>query len=302
MKISVIIPTFNNEDTLGATVRSVLAQDHGDLEAVVVNDGGRSPSGFLDISDPRLRVIDLPSNGGVSRARNRGFHETSGELVLFLDSDDVVAPDLLSFAARVLSDPAIAVLAVGHETVEDDVIRDKGLVLPTHRSEGLRTLSARDSFDLMRRRPSALLPSGMVFRRRVVADAAGPEPFHTGLKIAQDTLMILLVAWKNEIRLSDDKYFIYRVRPDSLSRNERRTLLERIEVMDICAATIRQAGGDPALVDLARRMRQNSARRVARLLRQDGDRHGARRILAADLRHRFNWKSAVEYAATLARR
>ena len=72
--ISIIIPLYNKEDYIRATLDSILSQTFQDFEVVVVNDGStdNSLSVVRAYSDSRLRVFDKP-NGGVSRARNLVF-------------------------------------------------------------------------------------------------------------------------------------------------------------------------------------------------------------------------------------
>jgi len=101
MKFSVIVPVYNVADYLPACMDSLLAQDCGDWEAILVDDGstdGRCP-GLCDgcaASDPdRVRVIHQ-ANGGLGAARNTGIEAARGDYLLCLDSDDTLAPDTLS--------------------------------------------------------------------------------------------------------------------------------------------------------------------------------------------------------------
>ena len=93
-KYSVIIPVYNAEKTLRRCVDSVLNQNYGDMELLLINDG--STDGSLDICNgyrsfsPQVRVIDK-TNGGVSSARNAGLGIAEGEYILFVDSDDYVS-------------------------------------------------------------------------------------------------------------------------------------------------------------------------------------------------------------------
>jgi CDP-glycerol glycerophosphotransferase len=95
-RISVVVPIYNVEDYLASCLRSVEAQTYGDLEVVMVDDG--STDGSADIAagfarrDPRFRLVSQ-ENGGLSRARNTGIDAARGELLAFLDSDDVLPAD-----------------------------------------------------------------------------------------------------------------------------------------------------------------------------------------------------------------
>lgn len=93
--ISVIIPAWNSEHTIGPCLASLFAQTMQNFEVIVVNDG--STDGTLDALAPhrsRIRLIDQ-ENQGSNPARNRGLREATGELLLFLDADITMDPQCL---------------------------------------------------------------------------------------------------------------------------------------------------------------------------------------------------------------
>ena len=94
--ISVVIPTFNREPRmLGAAIESVLAQDVPSLEVVVVDDGSAtSAAQFVERYGERVRFHEK-GNGGISSAKNAGVALSRGNLLAFLDSDDLWEPDKL---------------------------------------------------------------------------------------------------------------------------------------------------------------------------------------------------------------
>ena len=108
MKISFIIPVYNCKRFLPECVSSIRSAELPDYEILLIDDGSTDGSGFLcdDLaaSFPEVRVIHQ-SNAGVSAARNRGVLESAGELILFIDADDSIEPELLS---AILSDPRYA--------------------------------------------------------------------------------------------------------------------------------------------------------------------------------------------------
>ncbi|HEY9859784.1 MAG TPA: glycosyltransferase family A protein, partial [Candidatus Obscuribacterales bacterium] len=91
--VSVIIPAYNAETTIQETVKSVLEQSLQDFELIIVNDGSTDNTlQVLDrISDPRIKVFSYP-NAGAAVSRNRGFAQATGELIAFLDADDLWTP------------------------------------------------------------------------------------------------------------------------------------------------------------------------------------------------------------------
>lgn len=111
--ISVVMPAFNRAGVIGRAVQSVLDQEFGDFELVVVDDGSSdgTVAAVEAFTDPRIRLICLEANAGGNAARNRGIREARAPLIAFLDSDDYYLPEKLRFvtdyfAAR----PAVDVL------------------------------------------------------------------------------------------------------------------------------------------------------------------------------------------------
>jgi glycosyltransferase involved in cell wall biosynthesis len=113
MGISVIIPAYNAERFLEATVRSVLSQQSADWDLTIVDDGSRDQTGAVAdrfaAQDARVRAIHQ-ENRGLAGARNAGFaaSDPKSDLVLFLDADDVLEPDALGVLSALLdSSPSV---------------------------------------------------------------------------------------------------------------------------------------------------------------------------------------------------
>ena len=99
-RVSVIIPVYNVEKFILKTVESVMNQDYKDVEIILVNDG--SPDNSAQIIDELAkrdnRIICIhKENGGVSSARNAGLKIATGEYVTFIDGDDWVEPNYISY-------------------------------------------------------------------------------------------------------------------------------------------------------------------------------------------------------------
>ena len=107
--VSVVIPTFNREPRmLGAALESVLAQDVPALEVIVVDDGSAtSAAQVVERYGERVRCHEK-QNGGIASARNAGVALCRGDLLAFLDSDDLWEPDKLPRQIEALrSDPGL---------------------------------------------------------------------------------------------------------------------------------------------------------------------------------------------------
>jgi glycosyltransferase involved in cell wall biosynthesis len=93
--VSCVVPVFNGERHLGAALDSILAQTHRPLEVIVVDDGSADRSVQVAEAHPEPVRVIRQANAGPSAARNRGVREARGELVGFLDADDLWLPEKL---------------------------------------------------------------------------------------------------------------------------------------------------------------------------------------------------------------
>lgn len=102
--LSVVIPTWNRARLVCEAVESALSQRVGQVEVIVVDDGSTDDTANMLTRDfgSRICLLRLPSRRGVGAARNAGVRLASGELVAFLDSDDLWLPGKLDAELRVL--------------------------------------------------------------------------------------------------------------------------------------------------------------------------------------------------------
>ncbi len=105
-RVSIVVPTYNAEKTIGPLLDSLLALDYPDYEVTVVNDGSRDGTKAIVERYP-VTLIDQP-NRGASAARDAGLRRASGEIVAYVDSDVTVTRDWLKNLVGPLSDATIA--------------------------------------------------------------------------------------------------------------------------------------------------------------------------------------------------
>lgn len=108
--VSVIIPTYNRGWVVQEAIDSVLNQDFGDYELIVVDDGSddNTPE-ILGAYGKAITVLQQP-NTGVSAARNSGIAEAAGQLIAFLDSDDLWLPGKLTAQVKFFEENADALI------------------------------------------------------------------------------------------------------------------------------------------------------------------------------------------------
>lgn len=145
--VSIIVPIYNVERYLSACIDSALNQTYRDFELILVDDGSPDSCGSIcdayALKDSRIRVIHK-ANGGLSDARNAGLDVAVGKYVYFLDSDDIIEPDLLETMIPYMEQGADLAAFTLHSFYDD------GTVLPPwQRASGswqLRTPEERLDF------------------------------------------------------------------------------------------------------------------------------------------------------------
>jgi len=93
--VTIIVPTFNRRRWIGECLDSISAQTYDHVEALVIDDCSTDATVEWLQSQPRYSFVKIhvqPRNGGASEARNRGIKIARGDLIAFIDSDDLLAP------------------------------------------------------------------------------------------------------------------------------------------------------------------------------------------------------------------
>ena len=98
MKFSIVVPVYNVEKYLEKCLKSIQNQTYDNFEVIIVNDGSTDNSKEIIrsfVKDPRFKSFNK-KNGGLSDARNFGVKYTTGDFLLFIDSDDYIDKNLLT--------------------------------------------------------------------------------------------------------------------------------------------------------------------------------------------------------------
>ncbi len=99
-KISVIVPCYNNDQTIIETIESITKQEYSPVEIIIVNDGSTDKSedivsSYIKINNAVNIALINQDNSGPSKSRNNGAEKATGKYLLFLDADDLIAPSYI---------------------------------------------------------------------------------------------------------------------------------------------------------------------------------------------------------------
>jgi glycosyltransferase involved in cell wall biosynthesis len=198
--VSIIIPTFNRAHFVGEAIASAQRQEVCGAEILVIDDGSTDGTREL-VSGLRGVQYFWQPNAGVSAARNYGLRRARGQIIAFLDSDDLWDADYLRTAVDALKATAACFFFANCRGIDADGAVDypdyfarRGFLREYARGHGagwrrLNRLEARRLF----MRHSAAPPSGTVFRRDVLS-----EGWDERATIGEDRLLLIDVIFRHD--------------------------------------------------------------------------------------------------------
>ena len=229
--VSIIMPCFQNGETLARSVQSVQAQTFEGWELIAVDDGSTDGTltrlRALAATEPRMRVLHQ-ENGGVSAARNAGIDAAQGEWLFFLDADDRLTDDALAFLLG-LADDALDVVCGAYEMR----FADEGGRSERHACADGDLQTVLES--LIRGDSALNSMCARLYRASFIREAGIRAP--KGVAVGEDVLFNLDVfavarAW----RMSDRVIYIYEFGGDSAMTRARRDVYARSRDM-LCGIT-----------------------------------------------------------------
>ena len=224
-KVSVIIPVYNCEAFLPQCIESLQAQTMQEIEMIFVCDA--SPDDSLSIlrryerEDSRIRVIAFEQNRGVSAARNAGIEASSGEYVIFCDSDDWVEPQMYQrlYDMAQAHDADIAFCRV----FKDYANRQENVPLGFETGMRFDEAAIRETLIpamLSRETDSDELPlSGYTPRNLFRREVLEKHRFHEEIRYAEDLLFIIECMLCSRAAVAvDEAYYHYRFHAGSVTK------------------------------------------------------------------------------------
>lgn len=181
MKLSVIIPVYNNEEYIGACVESIINQTYKNIEVVLVDDGSTDNSGAICESLAKQYsniVVIRQKNSGVSAARNAGIKKSTGDLITFVDSDDTIDADMYEVLINALEENNLDIVHCSYKRIENGKVtlvgNSTGEIMIFDRVEALECLLTGRIFNGS--------PCNKVYTREILKDIY----FDEDLRINED--------------------------------------------------------------------------------------------------------------------
>jgi glycosyltransferase involved in cell wall biosynthesis len=268
--VSVIIPTYNREKTIGRAIRSVLAQTYENLELIVVDDGSTDNTCSIveKFDDPRLRYVPFAQNRGASAARNEGLRLATGEFIAFQDSDDEWLCDKIEAQIDAARQLGAGPVAVFHMKVvygrDENRVYGNGRVccVPIIPDGG----SQEDYIKLTHER-NLMSPQTLLFSRSCLSEVGGFDPL---LKNSVDWDFSLRLVYAARVCFIAEPLVMTYIQPDSIStikksaaRSQLRILLKMGRYSDVDRKVLGEHFGRVGM-SLHRLGKPKSARKLLR--------------------------------------
>lgn len=217
--VSVVIPCYNQARFLGEAIESVLNQTYPNVEIIVVNDGSTDHTSEVALQYSKVRYFEQ-QNQGLAAARNKGFSESRGSYLVFLDADDRLLPSaigagVLCFGAH----PECAFVFGHHKRIASDGS-------PIEKSEPY--WNSDDQYLTLLRGNYIGMHATVMYRRNILESVEG---FDTSLAACEDYDLFLRVARRFPIYRHGEVVAEYRMHDANMSRDTGMMLQTVLEVL-----------------------------------------------------------------------
>lgn len=216
--VSVITASYNYENYISDTIKSVLAQTFSDWELIIVDDASSDNSvniikSFLD--DKRIKLICHDKNKGLSETLKTGLKYAQGEWIAFLESDDMLTPDCLE--KRLMhKDKADVIFNDVNLIGEQQWLNDTALKVNKNKKLLLNISFPSNIFDYFTTHNPIPTFSSVMIKRDKIED----EYFNTPVDKLLDWWFYIHLSYNNDFFYLDEKITDWRIHSDSYIKNK----------------------------------------------------------------------------------
>lgn len=206
--VSIIMPAYNAEKYIAATVQSIINQSEEAWELLIIDDGSTDTTfqicqSYAD-KDERITVYHQ-SNTGVSVARNKGLEKARGTYIVFVDADDILLDDSLKIRIQLMDDADMALASY-------DVIDESGRTIETMTSCQSCIWNQRQALANISVGDGEIGYQGYlwnkIFSRAIIMEHN--IRFETGIVYNEDRLFVVeYVLYSKKVRISNEKVYKY---------------------------------------------------------------------------------------------
>lgn len=232
--VSIVIPMYNAQDWIDGLLESIMRQTYQNIEIVLVDDGSTDASGEIVSrfskrnSGIEMRVI-LQENSGVSEARNEGVRQSSGELLAFVDSDDIWMAEKIERQVREIIRQNASAVSCSYAIFRDSDLQVLDVIHPIWSLGGVRNW-------LFFRSYGGLLSSTLLLKKETFYQAG---PFRTDLSLSADIEFAWRLLKVTSVTSMDEPLVGYRLRPNQMHKlpdlllSESQRMIEIVDVLKI---------------------------------------------------------------------
>lgn len=212
---SILVPVYNVEKYLDDCIKSILAQTHSDFEVILADDGSTDSSGQIcdewAKKDDRIKVYHK-ENSGPYDTRNFAFGQSAGDIILFVDSDDLLSNNALEFVDKKFSEYDCDVVIYDYVRFTDEPIVEK--------RGDYKDLYITDKKELFKKILSSEKYNSLcikAIRRRFISSVTSCNAAY--VRYGEDLLQTLEVIDKSpKVVFTNEVLYFYRENNDSLTR------------------------------------------------------------------------------------
>lgn len=270
-KISVIIAAYNSEKYIEECLESAAAQTMRDIEIIVVDDASQDATGDIikqaAEQDERIHYVCHEKNRSVMQARKTGFEHSTGDYILFVDSDDMLAPDACEKAYNAIRSQDTDILGFGVKMFSQDDERYKKELCSAENTVGGHTepLRTKSPFGLAGEKEFARVSRSVwdkIYKREIVQKSNENLPDEY-LNMAEDWLFSYFVFYySHSYGYLPEKLYRYRIGTGisttaALTRKKIDALAKMYRIYNYLLSWTQANGGIAECTPLLERMRRS---------------------------------------------